>query len=314
MIKTYVEYNSPNEMYFHHSISTSAQFTKFTRPPEVHLQCELLLLISGKVQYKIDGETYDIQPGDIILINKGEMHSIYVDLAIPFERIVFQFSPKFVPNLMDYDPLEPFVEAKTFHRIIPREYVEKSKTRNLLQAIKKACQKPDAFTDLKLISTLFSLLREINEMRKKMKKNTEKSLLPTISADKFSKHCANYINENISNSLTAKKIAQHMHVCESHLHHMFRKEMGTSVHAYILNQKMQTAALMLNEGKSPQEVAEALGYEYYSTFFNNFQNFFGYTPKEHERYQRIIVPPKITKNNVLISERIKQSLKNPPQE
>lgn len=314
MIKTHVEYNSPNEIYFHHSTSTSTRFTPFTRPPEVHLQCEMLLLISGIVQYKIDGETHTVNPGDIILLNKGELHSMFVDLKEPFERMVFQFSPKFIPNLVDYDPAEPFITAKSFQHVIPRQFVEKTKIKTLLQSVKRVCAKPDRFTDLKLISLLFSVLREINDAMEKMKKAPEGSTENTVSVDKFSKRCASYINKNIASRLTAKDIAQHMHVCESHLHHLFKKEMGTSVRAYILNQKMQTAALMLNEGKSPQEVAEALGYDYYSTFFNNFQTFFGYTPKEHERYQRIIVPPKISKNIVLVSERIKQSLKNPTTE
>lgn len=308
MIKTFVEYNSPNDIYFHHSISTSANFTAFTRPPEVHLQCEMLLLLSGKIEYNIDGETHPVQPGDIILLNKGELHSIFVDLKEPFERMVFQFSPKFVPTLVDSDPLEPFNTAKNFRHVIPRTFVEKSKIKNLLTQVKKVCNKPDRFTDIKLISIMFSVLREINETLERMKKAPEGMTNNSVSTDKFSKRCANYINENIFNRLTAKEIAKHMHVCESHLHHLFRKEMGMSVHNYILNQKMQTAALMLSEGKSPQEVSETLGYEYYSTFFNNFQAYFGYTPKAHERYQRIITPPKITKGNVLISDRIKQSL------
>ena len=60
MIKMYVEYSSPNEIYFHHSVSSSDKHTPIDRKPEVHLQCEILLLLSGKVQYKIDGEVYDM--------------------------------------------------------------------------------------------------------------------------------------------------------------------------------------------------------------------------------------------------------------
>ena len=311
MIKTHVSYNSLNEIYFHHSTNTDASLLPFTRASEVHLQCEMLWLISGIVQYKIDGETYTVNPGDIILVNKGELHSMFVDLKEPFERMVFQFSPKFIPTLVDYDPSDPFINAKTFQHVIPRQFVDKTKIKNLFQSIKRVCAKPDRFTDLKLISLLFSLLKEINEATDKMKKAPKRPTETTLSVDKFSKRCTKYINQNITRRLTAKDIAQHMYVCESHLHHLFKKEMGISVCAYILNQKMQMAALMLKEGKSPQKVAEALGYDYYSTFFKNFQAYFGHTPKEHERYLHTIVTGKIPKHKLLVSERIKKSLKIP---
>lgn len=308
MIKTYVEYNSQNEIYFHHSVSTFEEHKTFIRKPETHLQCEILFLLSGKVTYKIDGDSYEVHPGEMILLNMYELHTMYSDPSEPYERIVLQFSPNLIPKLIGFDPLEPFSSSRIFQRILPREFVQKSKLPAILTSIKRDCQKADKFTDLKIVSSILSFLEELNQTLEKFKKNFhEKSNFSNV-ADKFSKLCTNYINENISQKLTAKDIAQHIHVCESHLHHMFHKEMGMSIHTYILNQKMQTAAIMLNAGKSPQEVSKALGYEYYSTFFNNFQSFFGYTPNQHERYQHLVLA-KPTQEGLTIPERIKQNTK-----
>lgn len=308
MIKMYVEYSSPNEIYFHHSVSSSDLHNPIDRKPEVHLQCEILLLLSGKVQYKIDGEVYDILPGEVILLNMCELHSMHIDPQEPYERMVLQFSPNLIPKMSGIDPLAPFTSAKTFRHILPRQFVEKSKIQSLLRSIKRDCQTKNELTDLKILSTIFAILKEINETLALMRMNEENSIPAALSVDKFSKLCTKYINENISRRLTAKEIAQHLHICESHLHHTFRKEMGMALHAYILNQKMQLASQLLNSGKSPQEVSEKLGYEYYSTFFNNFQSFFGYNPNQHDRFQHISAPlPKSIDEGWTLAERIKQN-------
>jgi AraC-like DNA-binding protein len=293
MIKMYVEYRSPNEIYFHHSVSYAENGIALKRKDEVHRQCEILYLISGKVQYKIDGETYDVSPGDIILVNMCELHSMYIAPSEPYERIVLQFSPHLIPNLTDLDPLEPFNNARIFRHILPKEFVEKTKILSLLKSIQRTCSKPSDMTDLKLTADIISIVYEINQTRERMQKSKESATPAASSVHKFSKLCTDYIKENITQRLTAKEIAKHLHVCESHLHHLFHKEMGMSLHVYILNQKMQLALFMLNSGKTPQTVAAALGYEYYSTFFNNFCSFFGHTPNQYDRTQRkhkMIVP------------------------
>lgn len=275
------------------------------------MQCEILLLISGKVQYKIDGEFYEVLPGEIILLNMCELHSMHIDPTEPYERIVLQFSPNLIPKFVNFSPLESFTSAKTFRHILPKHLVEKTKIQSLLRSIKRDCQKSaPPLADLRILSKILSILEEINTTLEKIKKNKDKHLPTATLIDKFSKLCTNYINENISRRLTAKELAQHMHVCESHLHHLFRKEMGMSIHTYILTQKMQLAAIMLNNGKSPQEVSLSLGYEYYSTFFNNFQTFFGYTPNQHDKFQNTSAPlPKNIDEGWSFAERIKQKAK-----
>lgn len=312
MIKMHAEYNSPNEIYFHHSTSIFQNNLPVERKPEVHFQCEILLLLSGKIQYKIDGEIYNMLPGEVILLNICELHSIHIDPSEPYERMALQFSPNLIPKLTNLDLLKPFSAAKSFRHILPREFVEKSKIRTIFNQIKRDCMHVKQYTDLTLISRILAILKELDETTK-LVLNSKAPIAYATSADKFSKLCANYVNENISKKITAKDIANHLHVCESHLHHLFRKEMNMSVHAYILNQKMQLAALMLASGKSPQEVSDSLGYDYYSTFFNNFQSFFGYTPNQHNYFQRLhnITPPsEKTDEGMTVIERIKHSIQS----
>lgn len=285
MIKMHVEYLSPNDIYFHHSTNYFDN-KGFHRAPELHRQCEILYLISGKIQYRIDGESYDVSAGDVILVNICELHSIQIEPTEPYERMVLQFSPNAIPKFTDFDPLEPFTNARAFRHILPHTFVKKSKIYKILNQIKKDCTKLDKLTDFKIIASVMDILTEINQTKTQMLSSKTDVVAEAANVQKFSKLCTDYISEHLTKKITAKEIADHLHVCESHLHHLFRKEMGISLHVYILNQKMQLAMFMLNSGQNPQQVSEALGYDYYSTFFNNFQSCFGFTPNQYHKNKR----------------------------
>ena len=49
-----------------------------TKPPHCHDHTEIICVLSGKEQYYLDGEIFNVTTGDIIIINPGVMHSSIV--------------------------------------------------------------------------------------------------------------------------------------------------------------------------------------------------------------------------------------------
>ena len=43
--------------------------------PHYHDFCKILILISGSVDYIVEGRTYEPEPGDLVLVNRGEGRS-----------------------------------------------------------------------------------------------------------------------------------------------------------------------------------------------------------------------------------------------
>ena len=54
---------------------------------------KITIFIRGKIQYFIEGKSYDLEPYDIILVNRNEMHRVLVDDSEPYERIIVYISP-----------------------------------------------------------------------------------------------------------------------------------------------------------------------------------------------------------------------------
>ena len=45
---------------------------------------KLLIFMEGDVMYSVEGRDYNLQPGDIILINAGEIHRPRIRSQIPY--------------------------------------------------------------------------------------------------------------------------------------------------------------------------------------------------------------------------------------
>ena len=87
-----------------------------------------------------------------------------------------------------------------------------------------------------------------------------------------------YINENLKNSVSIKKLSEKLNISESALTHTFKKEMGISVHKYIQQKRLVFARKLIEEGKKPTKIYFDLGYSEYSAFYKAYFKMFGHPP------------------------------------
>ena len=52
-----------------------------------HSFCELLVFLSGNVTYSVEGAAYRLRPGDVMLIDSGEIHRPIVEDGKPYDRL-----------------------------------------------------------------------------------------------------------------------------------------------------------------------------------------------------------------------------------
>ena len=57
---------------------------------------KITIFIRGKVNYMIEGRSYDLKPYDIVLVKQGDIHRLTVDNSCPYERIIVYISPNFM--------------------------------------------------------------------------------------------------------------------------------------------------------------------------------------------------------------------------
>ena len=281
MIKSFVDYLSANNFYYHHSISVPSNGNHADYRAESHRRIEVLFLISGKADYCINGSVYSISPGDLIIVNAQEIHSLKIDPSAPYERIVLQFAPNLIPSINDLDLSYPFLNAHLYQHIIPKKIVAKSQIEQSLRSILPLALSDDKYKDIKIISKITDIIAEINKLVD-MLITSEFALIPQPkSTNTLLQEIIKYINDNITQNLTGTQIAQDFNISASYLYRFFKWNMKLTLHKYINNQKLQFAQSLLNQGYTPQYVSNYLGYDYYATFYTQFKNRFHRSPKSY---------------------------------
>lgn len=98
-----------------------------------------------------------------------------------------------------------------------------------------------------------------------------------------------HLEENISENMSFKSLADEFGISERSLARLFQKDLNMSFIQYYTILRMLTALkLLLDEQLSVNEVAMRVGYSSLPTFSNTFNKIIGVRPSEYVKYQKIL--------------------------
>ncbi|MCG8499959.1 MAG: response regulator [Firmicutes bacterium] len=116
---------------------------------------------------------------------------------------------------------------------------------------------------------------------------TEKCLEENGGKDALISKVKDFIDQNYSQSIGLKKIADLFHVNNSYLSDLFKKTTGENINAYITCVRIQNAKKLLeNEELNVSTVGEIVGYSNDVYFYKVFKRTIGMTPKEYRTYKK----------------------------
>ncbi len=103
----------------------------------------------------------------------------------------------------------------------------------------------------------------------------------------FSKHiirCFDYILEHLNESITIRQIAEHLHLNETYLSKLFKKETGSTIGEYIQSKKIEVAENMLKYSDySCVDIANYLAFSSHSYFIQVFKKHTSLTPNIYRK-------------------------------
>ncbi len=108
--------------------------------------------------------------------------------------------------------------------------------------------------------------------------------LQNFAPSPYIKKCINYIQTHLHEKITLKSLSSYADLNPSYLSTLFKKETGRSIHAYINEVRLDTAASMLRfSDYSILEIASAMNYSSQSHFSKAFKEYFNITPNEYRK-------------------------------
>lgn len=94
-----------------------------------------------------------------------------------------------------------------------------------------------------------------------------------------------YIRDQIkSQRLSVDDVANYCHLNAIYLNRIFKKEKGISISQFIIKEKMELAARLLDTpGMAAQNVADKVGYPNYPHFSTMFKKYYGCSPAQYQK-------------------------------
>ncbi len=129
-------------------------------------------------------------------------------------------------------------------------------------------------------SLLTELLVLINRLAAQKGSRTAASTSRAVS------QVVDYINLHYGEPLSLSMLADRFYVSKYHLSHEFNRQIGTSVHRYILKKRLLISRQMLAQGKAPGIIARDCGFGDYTGFYRAFRGEYGLSPREYMQSAR----------------------------
>ncbi len=240
---------------------------------------KIVVFLSGKASYLIEGCNYELEPMDVLLIHQNDIHRPKIDLSLPYERYILWVNPAFLHsyNQNSAELLSCFQTAsKNRLHLLRLEDPIRSIFLSHLKALHEELHHKDFGNELMADTLLFQILIQLN--RELISKN---HAIASYHSDERIQLLIQYIREHLDQPLSIPDLAELIYVSPSYLMHLFRQETGMSLHQYITRKRIQLAGSRLKEGMSATEVCFSCGFQDYSTFSRAFKRIFHTSPGQY---------------------------------
>lgn len=237
---------------------------------------EIFFLLGGDISYWIEGETYHLKKGDILLINPMTLHRPLIPAEKPaYERIVLWIEKNYLDKISyDGTSLSSCFGNKASCLLHPNSSQRAELTEkfgNLIREYYSDEYGASLYADGLFLQIMVELNR--TEMKKSRSQQTESSS-PLVSK------VVEYIGEHFDENISLDGLAEKFFVSKYHLSHEFTGSVGTSVYRYIMLKRLSAAKRMLADKTAPGEVYLRCGFKDYTSFFRAFKAEYGISPKE----------------------------------
>ncbi len=240
---------------------------------------ECYLFLAGDVTYLIEGKSYQLTPGDIVLVNSKELHQAYINSKnSAYERMVLWINPSFLRELStEKTDLTQCFESPNRKNVLRLDYEWQQNIRILMNKLIMLERYQGIGQELLYKAYITELMIYINNQ------TIHDNIRLDVEAKKSNliEQILEYINAHIDEDITIDDLSEYTYLSKFHLSREFKKDTGTTLHRYILQKKLIAAKELILKDIPITHVYEQCGFGDYSNFFRAFKNEYGMTPKQY---------------------------------
>ena len=237
---------------------------------------EVYLFLGGQVQFQVEAKTFQLEPGDFLLISPQELHKPLIGESGVYERMVLWVDRNYMNSLSTENTdlaacFDPEMPGHT--NLLRPGKVRSAQLQGLLESLTREYYDNQLGSSIYAQGLLMQFLVELNRLAgQHMGKTTpEPDLVGQVIA---------YIGNHYQENLTLEDLAKQFYVSKFYLSHEFRARVGVSIHRYIIFRRLLQARDLMTSGVGPGQVFGSCGFGDYANFYRAFKAEYGISPRE----------------------------------
>ena len=262
---------------------------------ESHGTYEIYVFEEGQCNYFIHNKMYDLQPGDIILLDRFTLHKTNTVSPDTYVRSTIHFSPAWLgrlfpvlgmPNLLDpfqklnncilrtgFDASGKYVAEKIKWlakqlEIIDQEFQSTGEINSILE------------TELKI--EFLQLLVKIYKMSQCTQLHVEQK---KIERKQHAENIVSWINQHYCEKISLERIAKEFNLNKYYVSHVFKEVTGYTVMQYVMECRLIQVKYLLEVklDQSLEEIFRSTGFGSAAHFSRFFKERIGMTPTTYRK-------------------------------
>jgi len=253
------------------------------------VDCRLFYIASGGGNMIIEGKSYRLLPGMVILFSAGTEYLWEIEEDVRYFSVNFDYTDNFSHIKNTFHPIhsvnfcdDQIIERLSFDdtEVLNKPIVLKNAAilEPLIQQIVTEYRIKGDYTSLLLSSLLKSVILMVIRLYTNNDEKKEQTA-PLI------REIIEYINTNYEEGVSNEHIASHFNFSSAYLNRIFKAHTGKSLHEFLVERRLDAAMLMLRtQNISIGEVAQNCGFCSLHHFTKTFKKHTNMSPGEYRNF------------------------------
>lgn len=250
--------------------------------PHYSLGFMLIYFRRGTGDIKVEGRHYNINRGDIIIIDPSELYQFNVDDSQYHERIVITLNEALFKDFPhDCSCLfSPFHERKKGEgNRISAATVEAHGIGKTLDDILSHVSSSEPASTVLTFCKIVELLSQLS----KAVVPPDAPISEQINLHPLINEVLNFLELHFKEDIDITSIAAAFNIDKSYLSHLFKEHVGMSLWTYVILRRIQLFNRLIRHNNSVEETCYQAGFQNYSNFFRLYKKYMKMTPTEFKK-------------------------------
>lgn len=258
--------------------------TKMIHRVSVHPELELILMLRGNIHCQIDDQTMLLAPGDILILSPNQPHRILgTSTDLLFINVLFWAEAVSLPkeHVFQKSFVEPLWNGRIrLSSLLRSGHPAYQTVRRILEQLPPGFPQ-DEGQKIFRFSQIIALCAALQPYATRSSQSPRQ-----FPEDHAMRKVIMYLHFHYREPLTLEKIAAYAHLNPNYLCSVFKSYAGRTVMEQLTQIRVDAAKYLLRrDSLSMPQLAELTGFSSERTFYRQFKQLTGMTPKEYQKEQ-----------------------------